>query len=122
VQANRGETRVLGIFSFVHSTVWKSLFRKVFSMDALIRQLLYLIVAYSYEPELKGDWSLLLLGGRFIRKRHDHEDEYMISEKELIVNKYILFLLFQVCVLVSGLKLDLFCTLRTMVNVVFFYI
>jgi hypothetical protein len=117
VQANRGETRVLGIFSFVHSTVWKSLFRKVFSMDALIRQLLYLIVAYSYEPELKGDWSLLLLGGRFIRKRHDHEDEYMISEKELIVNKYI-----QVCVLVSGLKLDLFCTLRTMVNVVFFYI
>jgi hypothetical protein len=36
-------------------------------MGALIRQLLYLIVAYSYEPELKGDWSLSLSGGKFVR-------------------------------------------------------
>jgi hypothetical protein len=57
-----------------------------------------------------------------LEKGTDHEDEYMISEKELIVNKYVLFLLFQVCVLVSGLKPDLFCVLRTVVNAVFFHV
>ncbi|MBA0657959.1 hypothetical protein Goklo_010211, partial [Gossypium klotzschianum] len=55
-QGNRRETRLLGILSFVHSTVWKVLFGKV--ADSL-------------------------------EKGTEHEDEYMISEKDLLVNKYI---------------------------------
>ncbi|KAF3637996.1 Trafficking protein particle complex subunit 5 [Capsicum annuum] len=50
-KGNRRETRLLGILSFVHSTVWK--------------------VADSLE------------------KGTEHEDEYMISEKELLVNRFI---------------------------------
>ncbi|XP_071711387.1 uncharacterized protein [Rutidosis leptorrhynchoides] len=52
-KGNRRETRLLGILSFVHSTVWKVFFGKV---------------ADSLEKGTK------------------HEDEYMISEKELLVN------------------------------------
>ncbi|CAI0427431.1 unnamed protein product [Linum tenue] len=55
-QGNRRETRLLGILSFVHSTVWKVLFGKV--ADSL-------------------------------EKGTEHEDEYMISEKELLVNRFI---------------------------------
>ncbi|MBA0622451.1 hypothetical protein Godav_007995, partial [Gossypium davidsonii] len=55
-KGNRRETRLLGILSFVHSTVWKVLFGKV--ADSL-------------------------------EKGTEHEDEYMISEKDLLVNKYI---------------------------------
>ncbi|CAI5482097.1 unnamed protein product [Closterium sp. Yama58-4] len=55
-KGNRRETRVLGILSFVHSTVWKALFGKV--ADSL-------------------------------EKSTEHEDEYMISEKELLVNRFI---------------------------------
>ncbi|KAL8152471.1 hypothetical protein V2J09_010231, partial [Rumex salicifolius] len=55
-RGNRRETRLLGILSFVHSTVWKVLFGKV--ADSL-------------------------------EKGTEHEDEYMISEKELLVNKFI---------------------------------
>ncbi|KAJ7525399.1 hypothetical protein O6H91_17G048800 [Diphasiastrum complanatum] len=55
-KGNKRETRLLGILSFVHSTVWKSLFGKV--ADSL-------------------------------EKGTEHEDEYMISEKELLVNRYI---------------------------------
>ncbi|OMO90895.1 hypothetical protein COLO4_18777 [Corchorus olitorius] len=55
-KGNRRETRLLGILSFVHSTVWKVLFGKV--ADSL-------------------------------EKGTEHEDEYMISEKELLVNKFI---------------------------------
>jgi hypothetical protein len=54
-QGNRRETRLLNILSFVHSTVWKSLFGKV--ADSL-------------------------------EKGTEHEDEYMISEKELLVNRF----------------------------------
>ncbi|OAY66037.1 Trafficking protein particle complex subunit 5 [Ananas comosus] len=50
-KGNRRETRLLGILSFIHSTVWK--------------------VADSLE------------------KGTEHEDEYMISEKELLVNRFI---------------------------------
>ncbi|XP_038874608.1 trafficking protein particle complex subunit 5 isoform X3 [Benincasa hispida] len=53
---NRRETRLLGILSFVHSTIWKVLFGKV--ADSL-------------------------------EKGTEHEDEYMISEKELLVNRFI---------------------------------
>ncbi|CAN1166651.1 Trafficking protein particle complex subunit 5 [Linum perenne] len=56
VRGNRRETRLLGILSFVHSTVWKVLFGKV--ADSL-------------------------------EKGTEHEDEYMISEKELLVNRFI---------------------------------
>ncbi|GBG80615.1 hypothetical protein CBR_g31075 [Chara braunii] len=55
-KGNRRETRLLGILSFVHSTVWKALFGKV--ADSL-------------------------------EKSTEHEDEYMISEKELLVNRFI---------------------------------
>lgn len=55
-KGNRRETRLLGILSFVHSTVWKSLFGKV--ADSL-------------------------------EKGTEHEDEYMISERELLVNRFI---------------------------------
>ncbi|XVE71118.1 hypothetical protein DITRI_Ditri10aG0124700 [Diplodiscus trichospermus] len=55
-KGNRRETRLLGILSFVHSTVWKVLFGKV--ADSL-------------------------------EKGTEHEDEYMISERELLVNKFI---------------------------------
>ncbi|CAN7006077.1 unnamed protein product [Brassica rapa subsp. trilocularis] len=55
-KGNRRETRLLGILSFVHSTVWKVLFGKV--ADSL-------------------------------EKGTEHEDEYMISEKELLVNRFI---------------------------------
>ncbi|GKC31930.1 trafficking protein particle complex subunit 5 [Tanacetum coccineum] len=55
-KGNRRETRLLGILSFVHSTVWKALFGKV--ADSL-------------------------------EKGTEHEDEYMISEKELLVNRFI---------------------------------
>ncbi|KAJ4842491.1 Ca(2+)-binding ATP:ADP antiporter sal1 [Turnera subulata] len=51
LQGNRREIKLLGILSFVHSTVWK--------------------VADSLE------------------KGTEHEDEYMISEKELLVNRFI---------------------------------
>lgn len=47
---------MLGILSFVHSTVWKVLFGK--AADSL-------------------------------EKGTEHEDEYMISEKELLVNRFI---------------------------------
>ncbi|XP_024023838.1 trafficking protein particle complex subunit 5 [Morus notabilis] len=56
ILGNRRETRLLGILSFVHSTVWKVLFGKV--ADSL-------------------------------EKGTEHEDEYMISEKELLVNRFI---------------------------------
>ncbi|KAK8513584.1 hypothetical protein V6N12_052762 [Hibiscus sabdariffa] len=55
-KGNRRETRLLGILSFVHSTVWKVLFGK--AADSL-------------------------------EKGTEHEDEYMISEKDLLVNKFI---------------------------------
>ncbi|XP_019263421.1 PREDICTED: trafficking protein particle complex subunit 5-like [Nicotiana attenuata] len=55
-KGNRRETRLLGILSFVHSTVWKVLFGKV--ADSL-------------------------------EKGTEHEDEYMISEKELLVNRFV---------------------------------
>lgn len=55
-KGNRREVRLLGILSFVHSTLWKSLFGKV--ADSL-------------------------------EKGTEHEDEYMISEKELLVNRFI---------------------------------
>ncbi|KAJ8565037.1 hypothetical protein K7X08_001497 [Anisodus acutangulus] len=55
-KGNRRETRLLGILSFVHSTVWKVLFGKV--ADSL-------------------------------EKGTEHEDEYMISEKELLINRFI---------------------------------
>ncbi|KAI0507438.1 hypothetical protein M5K25_012413 [Dendrobium thyrsiflorum] len=55
-KGNRRETRLLGILSFVHTTVWKVLFGKV--ADSL-------------------------------EKGTEHEDEYMISEKELLVNRFI---------------------------------
>ncbi|KAJ8562619.1 hypothetical protein K7X08_031071 [Anisodus acutangulus] len=55
-KGNRRETRLLGILSFVHSTVWKVLFGKI--ADSL-------------------------------EKGTEHEDEYMISEKELLVNRFI---------------------------------
>ncbi|KAL2609209.1 hypothetical protein R1flu_027782 [Riccia fluitans] len=55
-KANRRETRLLGILSFVHSTVWRCLFGKV--ADSL-------------------------------EKGTEHEDEYMISERELLVNRFI---------------------------------
>ncbi|EFJ05797.1 hypothetical protein SELMODRAFT_236676 [Selaginella moellendorffii] len=55
-KGNKREIRLLGILSFVHTTVWKSLFGKV--ADSL-------------------------------EKGTEHDDEYMISEKELLVNKYI---------------------------------
>uniref|UniRef100_A0A0E0DNQ4 Trafficking protein particle complex subunit n=1 Tax=Oryza meridionalis TaxID=40149 RepID=A0A0E0DNQ4_9ORYZ len=55
-EGNRRETRLLGILSFIHSTVWKVLFGKV--ADSL-------------------------------EKGTEHEDEYMISEKELLVNRFI---------------------------------
>eukprot|EP00271_Cylindrocystis_brebissonii_P008640 TRINITY_DN23109_c0_g1_i1.p1 TRINITY_DN23109_c0_g1~~TRINITY_DN23109_c0_g1_i1.p1 ORF type:complete len:198 (+),score=38.68 TRINITY_DN23109_c0_g1_i1:470-1063(+) len=55
-KANRREIRLLGILSFVHSTVWKALFGKV--ADSL-------------------------------EKSTEHEDEYMISERELLVNRFI---------------------------------
>ncbi|KAG6427778.1 hypothetical protein SASPL_112025 [Salvia splendens] len=53
-KGSRRETRLLGILSFIHSTVWKVLFGKV--ADSL-------------------------------EKGTEHEDEYMISEKELLVNR-----------------------------------
>eukprot|EP00898_Chlorokybus_atmophyticus_P003694 jgi/Chlat1/4325/Chrsp29S04607 len=55
-KGNRRETRVLGILTFIHSVVWKSLFGK--TADSL-------------------------------EKGTEHEDEYMISEKELLVNRFI---------------------------------
>ncbi|KAK8679542.1 hypothetical protein V6N13_144990 [Hibiscus sabdariffa] len=55
-KGNRRETRLLGILSFVHSSVWKVLFGK--AADSL-------------------------------EKGTEHEDEYMISEKDLLVNKFI---------------------------------
>lgn len=55
-KSNRREPRLLGILSFVHSTVWKALFGKV--ADSL-------------------------------EKSTEHEDEYMISEKELLINRFI---------------------------------
>ena len=61
---NRRETRLLGILSFIHSTVWKVLFGKV--ADSL-------------------------------EKGTEHEDEYMISEKELLVNRFDGLLNFIVC-------------------------
>ncbi|KAK4360107.1 hypothetical protein RND71_022336 [Anisodus tanguticus] len=55
-KGNRRETRLVGILSFVHSTVWK------------VR---ICLVADSLE------------------KGTEHEHEYMISEKELLVNRFI---------------------------------
>ncbi|KAJ3380941.1 TRAPP subunit trs31 [Lobulomyces angularis] len=52
----RRETKVLGILSFVHSTIWKSLFGKV--ADAL-------------------------------EKSSENEDEYMLSDNDPLVSKYI---------------------------------
>ncbi|PHT51776.1 hypothetical protein CQW23_06238 [Capsicum baccatum] len=52
-KGNRRETRLLGILSFVHDTVWKVLFGKV--ADSL-------------------------------EKGTEHEDEYLISENESLVN------------------------------------
>ncbi|CAA2998393.1 Hypothetical predicted protein [Olea europaea subsp. europaea] len=55
-KGNRRETRLLGILSFIHSTIWKVLFGNV--ADSL-------------------------------EKGTEHEDEYMISEKELLVSRFI---------------------------------
>ena len=53
-----------------------------------------------------------------LEKGTNHEDEYMINEKELIINKYGLFLLFQVCVSTSrkiGIN-DYATTTKTLYN------
>ncbi|ONK80052.1 uncharacterized protein A4U43_C01F13280, partial [Asparagus officinalis] len=55
-KGNRRETRLLGILSFIHSTVWRVLFGKI--ADSL-------------------------------EKGTENEDEYMISEKELLINRFI---------------------------------
>ncbi|KAM7267377.1 hypothetical protein ACFE04_009543 [Oxalis oulophora] len=60
-KGNRRETRLLGILSFMHSTVWKVLFGKASDFH----------VADSLE------------------KGTEHDDEYMISEQELLVNRFI---------------------------------
>ncbi|XP_028111848.1 trafficking protein particle complex subunit 5-like isoform X2 [Camellia sinensis] len=67
-KGNRRETRLLGILSFVHSTVWKVLFGKV--------------VLSSSAAAFHGVADSL-------EKGTEHEDEYMISEKELLVNRFI---------------------------------
>lgn len=55
-KGNRRETKLIGILSFVHTTVWRALFGK--AADSL-------------------------------EKSTEHDDEYMISEREMLVNKYI---------------------------------
>ncbi|THG02124.1 hypothetical protein TEA_020156 [Camellia sinensis var. sinensis] len=68
LEKERRETRLLGILSFVHSTVWKVLFGKV--------------VLSSSAAAFHGVADSL-------EKGTEHEDEYMISEKELLVNRFI---------------------------------
>ncbi|CAL5328094.1 unnamed protein product [Camellia sinensis] len=72
-KGNRRETRLLGILSFVHSTVWKVLFGK--------------------NSDKSGQYCLSfkakLLVADSLEKGTEHEDEYMISEKELLVNRFI---------------------------------
>lgn len=70
----------------------------------LIRQLLYLVVTYLFEPTLKRIGCYHTQVADSLEKGTEHEDEYMISEKELIVNKYVLLLLLQTYVLVSRLN------------------
>ncbi|KAL9683105.1 hypothetical protein QQ045_014920 [Rhodiola kirilowii] len=79
-KGNRRETRLLGILSFVHSTVWKVLFGKIYQW------------IWSLEKK-SGKWCTVLLFvfqvADSLEKGTEHEDEYMISEKELLVNRFI---------------------------------
>ncbi|KAH1226591.1 Trafficking protein particle complex subunit 5 [Glycine soja] len=78
-KGNRRETRLLGILSFVHSTVWKVLFGKIW--------------CYRPEPHIEciscENYSIPRHVADSLEKGTEHEDEYMISEKELLVNKFI---------------------------------
>ncbi|OAY74710.1 Trafficking protein particle complex subunit 5 [Ananas comosus] len=71
-KGNRRETRLLGILSFIHSTVWKVLFGKV----------VYLITFCIWKDNLYQKRYV----ADSLEKGTEHEDEYMISEKELLVN------------------------------------
>lgn len=55
-KASRRETRLLGILSFIHTTVWKCLFGKA---------------------------------AESLERGTENEDEYMISDRELLVNRFI---------------------------------
>ncbi|KAK3009108.1 hypothetical protein RJ639_013138 [Escallonia herrerae] len=137
-KGNRRETRLLGILSFVHSTVWKVLFGKALEIGfggTLVKKVLMEVSdrfqdmkdgllpdAWDLgEPTMVDLWSCLVLrsavqGSRIeslaalqqmnlfpleqikpncspvadsLEKGTEHEDEYMISEKELLVNRFI---------------------------------
>ncbi|KAK2982188.1 hypothetical protein RJ640_009440 [Escallonia rubra] len=78
-KGNRRETRLLGILSFVHSTVWKVLFGKALEIGCggtLVRRVL---MEESDRCQVADS----------LEKGTEHEDEYMISEKELLVNRFI---------------------------------
>lgn len=55
-QGGRRETRLLGVLSFIHTTVWRCLFGKP---------------------------------AESLERGTDREDEYMISDRELLVNRFI---------------------------------
>jgi hypothetical protein len=80
VQANKREIRLLGILSFVHSTLWRALFGKVSIYDQVVF-IFPLKVALSNICGKKVADSL--------EKGTENEDEYMISERELLVNRYL---------------------------------
>ncbi|KAH7546199.1 hypothetical protein FEM48_Zijuj01G0175300 [Ziziphus jujuba var. spinosa] len=79
-KGNRRETRLLGILSFVHSTVWKVLFGKLLPPFTF---------CYLDFGNFSRDCLQVLEVADSLEKGTEHEDEYMISEKELLVNRFI---------------------------------
>lgn len=80
MQANKREIRLLGILSFVHSTLWRSLFGKVSTYDQVIFQFLLKFALSNICGKKVAD---------SLEKGTENEDEYMISERELLVNRYL---------------------------------
>ncbi|THF99037.1 hypothetical protein TEA_000653 [Camellia sinensis var. sinensis] len=92
---NRRETRLLGILSFVHSTVWKVLFGKVVlsssaTAAAAFHGSLTSLLSFHEQNIILNELNFCRVQvADSLEKGTEHEDEYMISEKELLVNRFI---------------------------------
>jgi hypothetical protein len=108
-QASRRETRLLGILGFIHTTVWKTLFGKVharrphsqcFPTSATAHELDARTLHPSpgahpsVKPQLTTGWAagwlcVCVQPAESLERGTDNEDEYMISDQELLVNRFI---------------------------------
>ena len=93
-KAGKRENRILGILSFLHTNVWKNLFGKTAdslergtSVSTLCPPPFFILEVPLASRALTQDWTLPYLLSSSSQTQAD--DEYMISDHDLLVNRFI---------------------------------